>query len=740
MIIGAKSGPAEGLQEDELDLAALAGMILREWRWLVAGVTLWVLLAAVYVAATPPTYRADALLQLEKPSSSAFPTGFADVFGGNSSPAPAEISILSSRSLLAAAVSSLHLDWSVSGVPAPVIGAILARHDVLPRSVWPAYQRKGDSLTIGLLQVPPDWLDRQIRLELGENGAFSLTTPDGQAIEGRTGETIMRGDQGFALRVDAVTADPGRVFALSQISERVAVSRIVGGLQAEEVGRQTGILQVTYDSTDPASAERVLQAILEAYIGQGIRKGAATAQKSLEFIESQIPQAQDTLRKAEAALNGYRNLSGAVDVSLETQALLTEAASLDNTLRELDVVGKDLRERYTPAHPMMRQHEDRVKALQTRRAEVQAKIAKLPDTQQNVANLTRDFNIAQETYVQMQTRIQELRVASASEIGNARIVDPAQAGLSKVAPKSVAILLGAALFGLILSVVGLLVRKAMRRGVEDASQLEDLGLSVFATLHQSRYMAQGSKRGTLPLLAKEQPDDLVVESLRGLRTSLHFALLDAKTRSIAVTSPAPGQGKSFVSINLATVCAQSGQRVCVIDADLRRGTLRRYQQVQRRQAGLTEVLSGQKDWRDVLQDGPVEGLKFIDTGALPPNPSELLMRDRLAEMIVEMNDAFDLIIFDTPPVLAVTDPVIIARSVGATIGVVRHMKTELGAVVAMTKALELAKISLAGIILNGFDPAKATYRPSGGQSGYYSYYKTTYSKAQRADIIDEATK
>ncbi len=740
-MIGKAKIPAatDALPEDELDLVALTGMILREWRWLLVGVISALAAAVIYLAATPPTYRADALLQLERQNTSALPSNFGDLFGQASSNAPAEMQILSSRSLLATAVSELHLDWSVRGVPAPVVGPVLARHDILPRGLWPAYARRGDAMVLGLLQVPPEWLDRTFSVTLGEGGALSVTLPDGQTVTGQVGATIERREQGFALRVDQVTADPGRVFRLSQVSERVAVGRIAGGLSAEEVGRQTGILEITYDAPDPVFAEQVLQAVLDAYIGQGIRKGAAAAQKSLDFMESQIPQAEATLRKAEEALNDYRNRSGAVDVSIETQTLLGESAALENTLRELEVEGKDLSERYTPAHPMMRQYMDRRNALEKRQAELQKEIGGLPDTQQKIANLTRDLSIAQETYVQMQTRIQELRVARASEIGNARIVDRAQAGLSPVAPRSRIILLGAALIGLMVAIVVLLIRKALRRGVEDATQLEDMGLSVFATLPQSALMARAPKRGPLPLLAKERPDDMVVESLRGLRTSLHFALLDAKTRSIALSSPSPGQGKSFVSANLAVVCAQAGQKVCLIDADMRRGTLRRYMGGARGRRGLAEVLSGQAEWRDALVDGPVTGLKFLDMGTAPPNPSELLMRDRFAETIAQMGEEFDLLIIDTPPILAVTDAVIVGRAVGAMIGVVRHLTTELGAVMSMAKALEVANVHLAGTVLNGFDPAKATYRPGGYQYNYYySYRRNPYSQASQADKAGQA--
>ena len=223
-------------------------------------------------------------------------------------------------------------------------------------------------------------------------------------------------------------------------------------------------------------------------------------------------------------------------------------------------------------------------------------------------------------------------------------------------------------------------------------------------------------------MAQTRPDDLVVEALRSLRTSLHFGMLDASTNTILFTSAAPGAGKSFTAVNLAAVAAQAGQKVCLVDADLRKGYLRRFFDREKGAAGLAEFLAREKTLDEVLIQGPIPGLSVITSGRFPPNPSELLMRPEFEALLNTLNDRFDLIIVDSPPALAVTDPVVIGRYTGATIVVARHLETMVGELEAVRRTFETAGCKLTGAILNGY---KITEGSSYG--GQYQYYNYRYS-------------
>lgn len=317
----------------------------------------------------------------------------------------------------------------------------------------------------------------------------------------------------------------------------------------------------------------------------------------------------------------------------------------------------------------------------------------------------------------------------ASSIGNVRIIDTATALLSPIAPRKTLILVFNLALGAIVGLIAVLIRNWFRKGIKSATELEKLGLPVFATINYSKLAdTEGKRGGKLPILVLEHADDLTSEAIRSLRTSLHFGMLDAKTPSINITSSHPAAGKSFLAMNLGAATALSGQSVCVIDADMRRGQLRRYFDLPRNRPGLAQVLAKDIAVEDAIVQGQIENMFLLPAGPYPPNPSELLMRAELLELVEWCAERFDLTIFDSPPVLAVTDPVILGRSTGSTIFVARHGLTQLGEVDAAQKAFSAAGLKFSGAVLNGFDPKKAG---AGYGYGYGYNYGYRYSYQQR---------
>lgn len=513
---------------------------------------------------------------------------------------------------------------------------------------------------------------------------------------------------------------------IRQLDETGAIGALRDRLTVAERGKQSSILEVGLTGRDPAEVQRTLGGIAEAYLRQNMTRSAAEAESSLEFIEGQLPEAQKAVRAAEDRLNAYRQAQQAIDLGFEGQSLLTQISAIETELRQLADQEEEIANRYTSNHPTYQRLLAMRGRLEERLAALRKEVSNLPETQREVFNFTRDLEVAQEVYLQLLNRAQELRVVKASTIGNVRIVDGARTAPEPVAPRrgrtlALALLLGA------LSGTGLVLGRAwLRRSVRGPEELDRLGLPVFATvLFAPAAVGNRKGRGLLPILALSDPNSATVEGIRSLRTSLHFGMLDAGSRSIALTSSAPAAGKSFTSVNLAVVAAQAGQSVCLIDADLRRGHLRRYFAVAKGTPGLAEYLAGEAELDELLRPGPVEGLAFLSTGQLPPNPSELLMRPRLAELVAELDRRFDLSIFDAPPVLAVTDPVVIGRAVGATIAVVRHDVTGLGEVEALIRQLQGAGVKPAGAVLNAYRPQRGSGRYGYGY-GYRYRYDTGY--------------
>jgi len=717
------------ISDDEIDLGQLISTLWRG-RWRIAAVTVvGVALAALNVANTNPTYQADALLQLEERSGAlALPSSLSSMID-NDPRSVTEIEILRSRMVLGRAIADQNLDWRVAPDTLPVIGTMFARYQIpVIDTVIPArFARPGDRIALANLVVPPGMLNEDISLIVTGDDTYRLVFPDHPPLEGRVGDPLNVPEMGFSITVAELAAPMDRRFAISQIDERRAINALRDRMSVSEVGRASGILEVRLTGTNRTENTRALNAIVQSYQAQNVSRSAAEAESSLSFIREQLPQAEQTMREAEAAVNVFRQQQVTVDLSLETQTILGQVTRVETELADLQRREGEIAERFTPAHPTYRQLLDERERLEARLANLRGQIGDLPETQRQILNLTREVELAQRIYTELLTRAQEVEVLRASTIGNVRVVDEASSTPNQVAPRRSLILGLGMVLGLFAGIGLVLVTNWLRKGIQEAAELEKLGLPVFATINYNKSAdTAGRRNGNMPILALESSADLTVEALRSLRTSLHFGMLDAATPTLTVTSSHPEAGKSFLSVNLAAVMAQSGQRVCVIDADLRRGQLRRYFDLPRNGPGLAEVLAGDLTCEAAIVNGPQENLFFLPSGRYPPNPSELLMRAELSKLIAYCTEHFDLTIFDAPPVLAVTDPVILARSTGASVFVARHDRTPLGEVEAAQKTLEAAGLKFSGAILNGFDPKKA-----GGRNGYGYSYRYEYQQREQ---------
>ncbi|MDM7298248.1 polysaccharide biosynthesis tyrosine autokinase, partial [Klebsiella pneumoniae] len=233
-------------------------------------------------------------------------------------------------------------------------------------------------------------------------------------------------------------------------------------------------------------------------------------------------------------------------------------------------------------------------------------------------------------------------------------------------PRKIIVILLGIFLGTLVAAAFSLVRKALHRGVDNPEMLEAAGIDVLASIPFSEWQRKEliksnlAADGKIKLLASSNPSDLAIESIRSLRTSIHFSMMEAKNNILMISGVSPNIGKSFISSNLSAVLAQSGKRTLLIDSDLRKGYLHDVFNLQDNKVGLTEFLEGKINHKDIVQKiADVENLWVIPRGSIPENPSELLMKDRLKTLLEEVSQSFDVVIIDTPPILAVTDAAII---------------------------------------------------------------------------------
>ncbi|WP_018993705.1 polysaccharide biosynthesis tyrosine autokinase [Thioalkalivibrio sp. ALgr1] len=718
-----------GVPEGELDIGRLLGQLL-DHKWLIIFITaLFAIAGAVYATVSTPIYRADALVQVEDMGRFSSPLSSVREMLGQEPRVEAELQILRSRMVLGRTVDQEALDLVVRPHRMPVVGDYLVRRGMerpafAQSSVW-----AGESINVGEFQVARAYEGRTFTLEVLDDDRYRLINGDHELGEGRIGEDVEFFEGDVRLRVAEMDAGPGARFDIQRRSRLAAINSLRGQFEVGQQGRESGVFSLTLTDPDPQHAQRILNTISQIYLTQNVQRKAAEAEKSLEFLEEKVPDVRDQLQTAEDALNEYRTERDSVDLSQETRAVLDRLVNLERQLNELEFEEAEISRRYTASHPTYAALIDKRQKLQEERNRLNQEVSALPETQQQILRLSRDVEVNQDIYVQLLNRMQEMDIARASTVGNVRILDDAQAGLSAVEPQRNLIVMLSTVFGGGLAIALVLVRGMFNRGVESQEEIEAIDLPVYASVPRSRAqenLLRRVKRSNQPrgydvpggVLASIDPADDSIEALRGLRSSLHFAMLEAENNRLVITGPSPNVGKSFVSVNLATVCAQAGQRVLIIDADLRKGHVH-HAFGQRSDGGLSEFLAGQESLEGVLRRTDIQGLDYIARGSAPPNPSELLMSDRFSRMLEQLSRDYDLVLIDTPPILAVTDAAVVARQCSTTLMVVRFQLNPLREIESARRRLDAAGIDVRGCILNSIEYKAST-------SYGYGYYHYSY--------------
>ena len=712
-----------GAPEEEVHLAEYLHVVL-DARWLVLGVAAAALaLGAAYAWLAAPVYRSDVLLQVEDKKNGL--GGLADLstLFGDTSPAETEIEILRSRSVVGAVVDELKLD--VVAVPRrlPVVGrAVASRHkgDEVAPAPWGLgrYAWGGERLRVDRLEVPASMIGEPLTLVAGEGGRFELLDPEGGSLGGGAVDAQFSAG-GASLFVSELRARPGTRFNVTRRNRDAVIQDLQEDLRVAEKGKKTGILTVSLEGRDRAEVAAILDALASAYLRQNVERKSAEAAKTLQFLESQLPIIHASLETAEAELEQYRTRKGGVDVTLATQGVVSRAVEIEKAASELQVEYAALRQRFTDSHPALLALRDKLRRLEGERGAIEARMKQLPEAELESARRLRDVKVANELYLTLLNRAQELKVVKEGTLGNVRVLDAALLPVKPVAPVRGRILALSLLLGLAGGVGLAFARRSLDQGIEDPDQVERAaGIPVFASVPFSQTESTRAA-GADPqrLLAVSEPKDLAVESLRSLRTALQFALVEAGSQVVAVGGPAPGVGKSFVSANLGHLLAEAGKRVVVVDADLRRGTLHKAFGLARG-PGLADVIAG-VPLAEALHEAAHPGLSVLTSGSLPPNPAELLASERMARLVGELRARFDVVLLDTPPVLAVTDAALVARHAGVNLLVVRSGQHPLRELVAAVRLLGRNGIRVNGFVMNGV----RLDRGLGRRSAYHYQYK-----------------
>ncbi|TNB91814.1 polysaccharide biosynthesis tyrosine autokinase [Pseudomonas jessenii] len=722
--------------QDSIDLLGIFGSLIDQ-KWLIGAFTGAFMAAGVaYAVLATPVYLANALVQVEPKKNDML--GFSDLSSmlGGQSPSVTEIGIIKSRAVIGKTVDDLRLDIDVTPNTFPVVGGFLARRYrgetefsvAPPRFGFNSYAWGGERLEFTRLNLPKELLGKKLTLVAGEQQHFQLLDDnDNLLVEGVAGEAFAQ--DGVEGLIERLQANPGTRFEVVRNPRIVTIQGYQDALDISEQGKESGIIRLALASADAAEAVKILNKIAALYVDQNVRRTSAEAAQSLAFLQSQLPQVKRDLAKASDALNAYQTHGKTVNISLETQSVLGQSVALETRISELKMQQAEMDRKFTKQHPAYRALMSQIGELTQQQKSLEGKVGDLPATQQELLNLTRDVEVASQIYTQLLNKSQELDIVRAGAVGNVRLIDPADVDLSSpVKPKKALIVLIATFLGAFLGVALVLLRKSLSKGLEGPEAIEQLGLPVYASIPYSALQRdEDTKKGRAKitaetpayLLALRNPTDLSIESIRSLRTCLHFAALDSTNNRIMISGPSPQVGKTFVSSNLAAVMAQSGQRVLLIDADMRKGHLHKTLNVPIAN-GLSDLLVKRCSIEQAINTVEIDNLHFISRGQVPPNPSELLMHANFRDLLAELSERYDVVIIDTPPLLAVTDAAIVGREAGISLIVTRFAVNPAKEIEATIRRFAQNGIELKGAVFNGVEKRAASYYGNGSY-GYYNY-------------------
>lgn len=731
--------------DDEIDLAELLNVILQH-RWLVVAVFVAVLIAGTaYAILTHPIYEADALIQVEDKVAGSKLGGLSQLtesLGLSQNPVSGEIEILRSRGVLAKAIRETQANVLIRvDNRFPLIGGWVARRNEalapgLAPPLWglSGFAWGGERLRFAQVRLPERQWNRKFYLEITPTGYTVLDADKRELARGAVGATVsfQVHNEPASIAVRELEGRPGTRFRFVVQSPEQAARTLRTALSVTEAGKQSNVIRLSLRNPDDALAVRLINAIADTYLVQDVERRSAEARNSLKFLDQQLPALKARVNTSEDALSQYRMRSSTIAVDKEAEELLKQATTLENNRLQLRLKRDELAQRFKPDYPELKALDNQIAAVNKAIADLDKAATRLPQAQRELLPYERDARVNTALYVSLLNTAQQLRVAEAGTIGNVRIVDHAVATGTPVEPKKPQIIALAAALGVILGLFAAFAAHFLRPTLQRSDELEHIsGLSTYATIPESsgaggalrrkRWRKQTRLGRTAGLLALKRPQDPAMESLRSLRTGLTFALMGASGNVVAFTGATSGVGKSFISSNFAALMADSGKRVVLVDTDMRRPHLQDVFQFDRATPGLSSVLAGSDPVESLWLATDVKNLTVLPAGVLPPNPSELLLHPRFTQLVHTLSSRFDLVVFDTPPILPVADVLAVLQQVSVAFLIVRAEYSTAREVRDALLKLRSSGVAdpVKGVIFNGVRGRRIGY----GQSykAYYSY-------------------
>nr|WP_041735269.1 polysaccharide biosynthesis tyrosine autokinase [Paraburkholderia atlantica] len=731
--------------------------LMRDHIWEIVVTTVVVLtLAVAYLLIATPIYSADVIVRVDPPEPNALGLALQnqELLPPPTPSSVTEMAVMESRSVLQPVIDQFRFDISVKPHKLPVLGDIAEKFATpgQPSAPWlglKSFAWGGERVQIAALDVPRDLEEEKLTLTALDNGAFELHGPSGELLaSGTVGMPVKQ--NGVSMLVKELAARPGTKFEVIRWNELDAIKRFENLIKIGDKVKDSGLLQIQYRDKSPDKAAAVANALGQQYLASAVASRQSNDTQTLAFINGELPRLLGDLRKAEEALKNFRSNSQSMQPTSEAQAYLQGGLDLDKQIATLQLQRTQMLERYTPQSRWVQNIDEQLAQLKEAKAKFSDHFNGMPASERASVDLIRAQKVAETVYLGMVQKAEQLQVRRASTTGGAHILDQAIRPHMPVMPQPILVLGGGLVLGIVSGVVLVFMRRHVMIGVTDPRYVErQMSVPVFGEIlfsHQQLLLDRDATAGrkSLPpatgrahpplqkslheiqldtgiqnrILAARFPHDTSVEALRSVRTAVTRDLAHARNNIVMIIGPTPSAGKSFVAANLAILHAEVGQRVVLIDADMRRGHLASLFNESNR-GGLSEVLAERLPLRNALRSTRIDGLTFLSCGVRPENPAALLMKPRLKDVLERLSSQFDLVIIDTPPFLAVTDASIVANEAGASLLVLRSGMQSEEEIADTIRKVERAEGRIAGAVFNGI-PLRRSRKNYGYETNYAS--------------------
>lgn len=666
------------LAEDTIDLKEFFFTLLVQWKIILACTLFTLICAGLYLSVAKKVYSVDAKIQVIDNNSN----GLAGLnsqlaslgslaginLGGGQQSIQTEIEVLQSRSILSKTIQDLHLDIQIQ--PSSFFERLTTEEfltDYHHNAVL--VNDNNQQFSIQQFDVPKDYLDQNLILKFSDKN-FTLTSEE-------TGEQVFKGilnqqpktsplRQTWGIAISSKQSLEGQ-YIIQKQSELTAVKTILIDLQAEELSKQTGIIAVNYNGTDKQHIIKVLNNILQNYLNQNLETKSAEKEKTLAFLDQQLPQLKQNLEQSEQKFNAFRESHDTIDIQTESQLYLKQSVELETQKIQLEQKQAELAAQYTSEHPMMQEISAQIAVFNKKINDLNSSLKKLPKTQSEYLKYYRDVQVQTQLYTNLLGTYQSLSLAKAGETGNLRVLDYPVEPIKPIKPRKLIILALAIFIGGFIGVLIALLRSLSKTGVKHREEIElATGIKTYAEL---------------TVLSKSEGSSLL--ALETLIPTLRYQLQQKQHNVALLSSIVPDQNQTAIAQQLAIFMGQTGQKVLLVDSDLKHGQLAQSLNA-KAQEGLSEYLRGQAEFNQVIQNTTYANLSIITCGLNNHETSLAMYPTTLAQLLQQAKEQYDYVILSATPILANSDSLNLAQHSGFNLALVQYAKTQL-------KEIELAK-------------------------------------------------